>query len=85
MKNRLTTLVIFFGDNGTANGRANRATIGGRPLSGAKGSMLEGGGLVPMVVGAPRPPAILPSGSTAPGPLSGAPRPGRGDVQPLGP
>jgi len=47
---RERTLVIFFGDNGSANPRAARATIGGRALAGAKGSMLEGGGRVPMIV-----------------------------------
>jgi arylsulfatase A len=41
------------GDNGTANGRADRATIGGRRLAGAKGSMLEGGGLVPLIASWP--------------------------------
>lgn len=50
LKLREKTLVVFLGDNGSANGRADRATIGGRPLSGSKGSMLEGGGLVPMIV-----------------------------------
>jgi len=44
------TILVFFGDNGTAGGRADRATIGGRRLSGQKGSMLEGGGLVPLIV-----------------------------------
>ena len=43
------TLLIFFGDNGTAKARADDATIGGRRLSGEKGSMLEGGSLVPMI------------------------------------
>jgi len=43
------TILIFFGDNGTAGGRADAATIGGRRLSGQKGSMLEGGGLVPFI------------------------------------
>ncbi len=43
------TLVIFMGDNGTGKGQADRATIRGKALSGTKGTMLEGGGLVPMV------------------------------------
>lgn len=46
---REKTLVIFMGDNGTGKGQADRATIGGKPLSGMKGTMLEGGGLVPMI------------------------------------
>jgi arylsulfatase A len=53
LKLREKTLVMFMGDNGTANGRAPRATIGGRPLCGAKGSMLEGGGLVPLIASWP--------------------------------
>lgn len=44
------TILVFFGDNGTAGGKADAATIGGRRLSGQKGSMLEGGGLVPLIV-----------------------------------
>lgn len=53
LKLREKTLIVFLGDNGTANGRADRATIGGRRLAGAKGSMLEGGGLVPMIISWP--------------------------------
>lgn len=53
LKLRENTLVIFLGDNGTANGKADRATIGGRRFAGAKGSMLEGGALVPMIASWP--------------------------------
>jgi len=50
---RKNTLVVFMGDNGTAIGYARKATIGGRPLSGKKGDMLEGGGLVPLIASWP--------------------------------
>jgi arylsulfatase A len=53
LKLREKTLVIFMGDNGTANGQAARATIGGRPLDGAKGSMREGGSRVPLIASWP--------------------------------
>jgi arylsulfatase A len=53
MKLREKTLLIFFGDNGTAGGRANRATIGGRRLDGAKGSMQEGGSREPLIANWP--------------------------------
>ena len=43
------TVVFFMGDNGTANGHTTEATIGGRRIVGGKGSMLEGGGLVPFI------------------------------------
>jgi arylsulfatase A len=47
------TLVFFMGDNGTGKGQNDRSTIGGRSLSGMKGSMLECGGLVPAIANCP--------------------------------
>ena len=47
------TVVVFMGDNGTGKGMADRATIGGKVLSGMKGTMLECGGLVPMIANWP--------------------------------
>jgi len=46
---RKNTLVIFMGDNGTVKGQADRGTINGRRIIGQKGSMQEGGGLVPLI------------------------------------
>jgi arylsulfatase A len=46
---RNDTLILFVGDNGSAKGQAKRSSIKGRPLSGMKGSMLECGGLVPLI------------------------------------
>lgn len=65
LKLREKTLVVFLGDNGTGGNYADRATVGGRRLSGEKGDMLEGGGLVPMIVNWP--------GRTPAGQVSGDP------------
>jgi arylsulfatase A len=50
---RENTLVIFMGDNGTGKGQNPLSTIRGKMLSGMKGSMLECGGLVPMIANWP--------------------------------
>lgn len=47
---REKTLIMFVGDNGTAPRPAQRFTVHGRHLEGAKGSMLEGGSRVPLIV-----------------------------------
>lgn len=53
LKLRENTLIIFMGDNGTANQYAFRSTIGGKVLSGKKGTMLECGSLVPTIANWP--------------------------------
>ncbi len=55
---REKTLIVFSGDNGTA-GSANKATVDGRPLSGHKATMLEGGSRVPLIASWP---GTLPAG-----------------------
>ena len=53
LKLRENTLIIFMGDNGTASQYAERSSIGGKALSGKKGTMLECGSLVPTIANWP--------------------------------
>jgi len=45
---REKTLVMFTGDNGTARFGVEKATVDGKPISGQKATMLEGGSRVPL-------------------------------------
>jgi arylsulfatase A len=60
---RETTLLLFVGDNGTGGKYADQSTIGGRRLSGQKGSMLECGALVPCIANWP---GTTPAGKVSP-------------------
>jgi len=62
LKLRENTLIIFMGDNGTGKGQSEPATISGKALSGMKGTMLECGGLVPMIANWP---AKMPAGKVS--------------------
>ena len=54
LKLRQNTLVLFAGDNGTAQQWYRRCTInGGKDLSGHKATMLECGALVPCIASWP--------------------------------
>lgn len=59
MKLRENTLIVFMGDNGTANAYAGRSSIQGKALSGKKGTLLECGSLVPTIASWP---AVIKSG-----------------------
>ena len=68
LKLRDNTLIVFAGDNGTANTAAARSTInGGKALSGKKGEMLECGALVPCIASWP---GNVPAGKVTPSLIS---------------
>ncbi len=63
LKLREKTLIIFAGDNGLVPGETPRSTVHGKVLCGHKGSMLECGALIPMIVNWP---GTTPAGRVSP-------------------
>ena len=53
LKLRDNTLIVFFGDNGTAGQAAAIGSINGKKIVGKKGTMQEGGSLVPLIINWP--------------------------------
>ena len=60
LKIRDNTIIVFMGDNGTAGQAANIGTVNGKKIIGKKGTMQEGGSLVPMIANWP---AVIKKGS----------------------
>lgn len=63
LKLREKTILVFVGDNGTAKVPAEKSTVEGKPIFDTKGSLKEGGSLVPMIVNWP---GTTPTGRSCP-------------------